>query len=195
MKPASSASPHAIIMIGVPGAGKSTFAERFAETFQALIVSQTKLERYFGVSEEASFELRDAILGEYLKTKRTIVIDGGADSKEVRDDLVKKFKKAGYQTLIVWVQTDTTEAERRAIKPYPKGSGLSVEVFDQFVSTFDPPHHREKTVVVSGKHTYTSQLKIVLKQLASNAAPKLPPAPAQQRPTDDRISPRQVRIR
>ena len=119
MKPHNPASPHAIIMIGIPGAGKSTFAERFAETFQAPIVSQTKLQREFELSTEASLALGDQIMSEYIKTRKTILIDGGANSKDVREPLVKRLTKAGYQTLVVWVQTDTIEAFRRATKPYP----------------------------------------------------------------------------
>lgn len=199
MKPASSASPHAIIMIGIPGAGKSTFAERFAETFQALLVSQTKLQRYYGTSEEASYELRDAILTEYIKTKRTVLIDGGADNKDIREQLVKRMKKAGYQPLIVWVQTDTAEAERRALKPYPKGSGLTLDEFNAHVDRFEAPGHRERTVVISGKHTYTSQLKMVLKHIAGSApgssATSQPIQPTPLTPTSGRIHSRHVTIR
>lgn len=167
MKPLTSTSPHAIIMVGIPGSGKSTFADRFADTFQAPIVSQTKLEREFGLSFETARSLRDLILAEYIKLHRTILIDGGLDAKDEREELVKKLKKVGYQPLIVWVQTDTAEALRRAVKPYPRGSGLSPEKFDELVGVFNPPHEKEKTVVISGKHTYNSQLKIILKQLAA----------------------------
>ncbi len=193
MKPLNSASPHAIIMIGIPGSGKSTFAERFAETFQAPIVSQTKLQREFALSTEASAALSDSILSEYMKTHRTVLIDGGVDSKDVRDPLVRRLTKAGYQILVVWVQTDTAEAFRRATKPYPRGSGLEADEFDRLVELFDAPHRKEKMVVISGKHTYTSQLKIVLKKLA-NADTKQPPSPPRQTP-DGRSHTRQVFIR
>lgn len=182
MKPLTPASPHAIIMIGIPGSGKSTFAEHFADTFQAPIVSQTKLQREFSLSLVAAESLRDFILFEYAKTHRTVLIDGGLDSKTNRDELVRQLMKVGYRPLIVWVQTDTTEALRRASRPYPRGSGMQREEFDGLVSAFDPPHEKDKTVVISGKHTYASQLKIILKQLASPDAtqPKLPPKPTNE---------------
>lgn len=169
-------------MIGIPGSGKSTFAEHFADTFQAPIVSQTKLQRKFSLSLVAAESLRDGILFEYTKTHRTVLIDGGLDSKSHREKLVHRLMKAGYRPLIVWVQTDTTEALRRASRPYPRGSGLNRDEFNQFVKAFDPPHEKEKTVVISGKHTYASQLKIILKQLATPDAtqPKLPPKPSPQ---------------
>lgn len=130
MKPLTPASPHAIIMIGIPGAGKSTFAEHFAETFQAPIVSQTKLEREYHLSRQQAEKLCASILAEYTKTHRTVLVDGGVDTKDRRDDLVRQLSKAGYQPLVVWVQTDTAEARRRALKPFPRGSGLDDASFD-----------------------------------------------------------------
>ena len=182
MKPLTSASPHAIIMIGIPGSGKSTFADRFADTFQAPIVSQTKLQREYGLVFEDAEALRDTILTEYMKTHRTVLIDGGLDVKEKREAMVRRLVKAGYRPLIVWVQTDTNEAFRRANKPYPQGSGLRSEDFDSLLNMFDAPGEKEKMVVISGKHTYASQLKIILKQLATpdHTQPKVPLSPAQK---------------
>lgn len=194
MKPLTPASPHAIIMIGIPGSGKSTFAEHFADTFQAPIVSQTKLQREFNLSLAAAEALRDLILFEYTKTHRTVLIDGGLDAKAKRDDLVAKLVKNGYRPLVVWVQTDTTESLRRARRPYPRGSGLHVDEFNALVTQFDPPHEKEKTVVISGKHTYASQLKIILKQLA--APDKSQPKPPSSSTTVSRSrSPRRPLIR
>jgi adenylate kinase family enzyme len=185
MKPLTAASPHAIIMIGIPGAGKSTFAERFADTFKALLVSQTKLQRDYDLTFEQAETLRDTILNEYMKTTRTVLIDGGFEVKEKREALVRKLVKAGYRPLIVWVQTDTNEAFRRATKPYPQGSGFNDEQFDEELALFEAPGKREKMVVISGKHTYASQLKIILKQLATpdTTQPRVPPAPEQAQAT------------
>jgi len=182
MKPLTAASPHAIIMIGIPGSGKSTFADHFADTFQAPIVSQTKLQREFHLSHAEAEELRDRILTEYMKTHRTVLIDGGLDVKDKREEMVRRLVKAGYRPLIVWVQTDTNEAHRRATRPYPQGSGLHSEEFDQLLDLFDAPGDKEKMVVISGKHTYASQLKIILKQLATpdHSQPKVPLSPKEK---------------
>lgn len=181
MKPLTSASPHAIIMIGIPGSGKTTFAERFAETFQAPIVSQTNFQREYRLSAVEAEALRDTILTEYMKTHRTVLIDGGLDEKEKRETLVRMLVKAGYRPLVVWVQTDTGEAHRRATKPYPRGSGMSDEEFDTQLDLFEAPGEKEKMIVISGKHTYASQLKIILKQLATpdHSQPRVPLSPDQ----------------
>lgn len=182
MKPLTSASPHAIIMIGIPGSGKSMFAERFAETFKAPIVSQTKLQYAYNLSEKQAEQLRNSILSEYMKTHRTVLIDGGLDAKEKREIMVRMLIKAGYRPLIVWVQTDTNEAFRRATKPFPRGSGLNDKGFDRLIAQFEAPSEKEKMIVISGKHTYTSQLKIILKQLATpdHSQPAVPKSPEEK---------------
>ena len=176
MKPLTPASPHAIVMVGIPGSGKSTFAEHFAETFQAPIVSTTKLKNDFRLQTKDAERLAASILNEYLKTHRTILIDGGFEKKTKRAELIRTLLKAGYRPLLVWAQTDAVEAKRRATKAYPQGSGLSDEDFAQELKAFQAPSAQEKPIVISGKHTYATQLKIVLKQLAAtNVRTDTPP--------------------
>ena len=169
-------------MIGIPGSGKTTFADRFADTFKALIVSQTTLQRAYSLTTKEAEALRNTILAEFMKTSRTIVIDGGLDGKEKREAMVRKLEKDGYRPFIVWVQTDTTESHRRATRPHPRGSGLTDEQFDVLLDAFEAPGEKEKMVVISGKHTYNSQLKIVLKQLAiaDHSQPRVPLSPEQK---------------
>jgi len=172
MKPLTPASPHVIIMVGIPGAGKSAFAEKFADTFQTPILNRTKLQKELQLDDEQADNLVDTVLKEYMKTNRTIVLEGGYDNKKHRAELIKYFTKLGYRPLVVWVQTDTIEARRRAVKAYPQGSGLSSEEFDEVVKQFQAPLISERAIVISGKHTYTTQLKIVLKQIATNTQQK-----------------------
>lgn len=185
MKPLTPASPHAIIMLGIPGAGKSAFAEHFAETFQAPILNATKLKRELSLSQASLDKLQAIVLTEYLKTRRTILIDGHFEKKAKRAELVRQVMKAGYRPLMVWVQTDSAEAKRRALKEYPAGSGLSSNDFDAAVASFQAPAEQEKAIVISGKHTYATQLKIVLKQIASHVDRNIDGAhttPPQSRP-------------
>ena len=190
MKPLTPASPHVIIMVGIPGAGKSTFAERFAETFEAPIVNHAKLQRELQLNNDQAEHLSDAILNELLKTHKTLLIDGGTDRLTKRLELNNKLKKAGYKPLLVWVQTDTQESRWRAGKPYPKGSGLTGQEFDEIIRQFDAPKPNESPIVISGKHTYTSQLKIVLRQLASSDENRSKIHPAPRDSTHNRILPR-----
>lgn len=164
MQPLTPATPHVVIMVGIPGAGKSAFAEHFAKTFQAPLVSYEALNRLIdnpAVSEQVAL----LQLSELTKTHRTLVYDGPTDTRVSRQSLVKQLAAEGYQPLFVWVQTESVEARRRATKRRD-GQRISDEEFDKAVGRFTVPLANEKMIVISGKHTYTSQLKIVLKHLA-----------------------------
>ncbi len=169
MKQPSSASPNAIVMVGLPGSGKSAFAEHFAETFESPIINTGALQQELRLDGTQADWLQAIVLNEFLKTRRTVLVDAELNTKERRAEVLKTIIKAGYRPLLVWVQTDPVESRRRATKKYPIGSGLTAHEFEAAFKNFEPPTVKEKPIVISGKHTFTTQLKIVLKQISAAA--------------------------
>lgn len=168
MKQLSLTKPHLIVMVGLHGAGKSHFAERFADTFKAPVVSAGRIrselfnEPQFNKDEsEIIGRVSDYLLDELLKTERTILVDGETHLRVQRTAIQKKAAEHGYSVLFVWVQTDNKAMRTRA-----KKNGLPLEKFDEISRKFTPPNEKEPTIVISGKHTYASQLKIVLRKLS-----------------------------
>jgi predicted kinase len=158
-------------MVGVPGSGKSFFAESFAETFNAPYVSLEKIIPLTASDSAASIIFHSQIT-ELLKTKQSIIIEGDTDTRVERDKLARKAKNAGYETLLVWVQTDPTTAKTRSVRA-SKGKvnrTLTVAEYDQIVKRFTTPNAIENSIVISGKHTYATQAKIVLKKLSAPRA-------------------------
>ena len=166
MKPSTSAAAHVIIMVGIPGSGKTTFAEHFADTFKAPYINPSDISEQMGIDADTTEKVTQLLFNELLKTSRTLVYEGSTFTKDQRAAITKLIGKAGYKPLIVWVQTEPIEAKRRAISSQKKGGVISAEEFNDAYTRFEPPTEKEKPVVISGKHTYTSQLKIVLKHLA-----------------------------
>ncbi len=172
MKPLQLSKPHIIIMVGIPGSGKSFFAEHFSETFGAPLISFSKIhDSLFEPDSRSDAEttalnsLSSYILTELLKTQRTIVYDGLSSSRVDRMNLAKLAKNAGYEALFIWSQTDSETAKLRSTKASRTKRGISPEEFSASIKKFTPPSKLERVVVISGKHTYASQLKIVLKHL------------------------------
>jgi predicted kinase len=172
MKPMTLATPHLVIMVGIPGSGKTFFAERFASTFNAPYLSAAKLSASLDISigQDSAVSLSNYILEELLKTGQTVVYDGTVDSRASRAALAKIAKDKGYSPLLVWVQTESASAKLRSTKQRKDTSYLTSDEFDSAIRRFTPPNASEKAVVISGKHTYPSQLKIVLKRLALGRA-------------------------
>ena len=165
MKPLTPTTPHVIIMVGIPGAGKTTFAAHFAKTFHAPYINPLEIAEQAKLSAAATVKVTEVLFNELLKTNQTLIYEGPTHTKIQRLAVLKKVVSAGYKPLLVWVQTESVEAKRRATKKQLPGS-ISADVFDAAIKRFQPPTAVEKAVVISGKHTYATQVKAVLKHLA-----------------------------
>ncbi|TAL14476.1 ATP-binding protein [Patescibacteria group bacterium] len=178
MKPLSLTNPHLIIMVGIPGSGKSFFAEHFANTFNAPFISHDKIAKDIAgdsqVDSTTVVRISNFLLAELLKSGQTIIYEGLTDTRTARQVLAKIARDMGYEPLLVWVQTESLAAKQRATKPQRDKSNLTDEQFDTMLHRFTPPSIIEKPIVISGKHTYPSQLKIVLKHLAVNRSETIP---------------------
>ncbi|HET8690043.1 MAG TPA: ATP-binding protein [Candidatus Saccharimonadales bacterium] len=179
MQALSPQKPLLIVMTGLPGSGKSFFADQFAETFKAPLVSADKLRQvvapnasYSREENEVVYKLAIVQLAEILKAQKTVIVDGVANSRTERAELNRLAKAAGYRQLIVWVQVDEASALHRSVQPNkrakhydPNKTTLTPELFEQFKKRFMPPLRSDDFLVISGKHTYATQAKIVLKKI------------------------------
>lgn len=185
MKSLQLPTPRLIIMVGIPGSGKTFFGEHFASTFGTPFISEYNLIEQGNADEESAQTIARIFLQELLKTQRTLVYDGTSGARIERQELAKTARDAGYAPLFVWAQTESSTAKQRAQKRSHHG-GLSDHQFDTHIKHFSAPHVTEQAVVISGKHTYPSQLKIVLKRLVEPRDPTtrtMPPArPISERP-------------
>lgn len=163
MKRLNLTKPHVIVMVGLPGAGKSSFAERFAEVFNAPLISWEAFRQSTqgsALSNKQLQDLADDMLEQIMKTNQTIVYDGQLLTAVSRKSLARSIQAAGYTPLFVWVQTDIATAKFRARK-----HGYSADTFQAAEKKFTKPTSRDNLIVISGKHTFASQLKSVLQRL------------------------------
>lgn len=187
MKPLTPSTPHVVIMVGIPGSGKTTFARSFAKTFQAPYINPSDISDLTGIDAKATEKVTRLLFDELLKTSRTLIYEGSTYAKTQRMALENMVTKAGYQPLLVWVQTDPAESKHRATKRQKGAVALTSTQFDTAFKNFQNPSETERPVVISGKHTYATQLKTVLKRLAtvrteaSSSTSLIPSGPGQPR--------------
>ncbi len=161
--------PHAVVAIGIQGSGKTFFAKKFADTFNAPFME----EAFFvenAKDETAALNILSVTLTELLKTGRSIVIEQSHSSRAERTELTKVLRSAGYVPLFVWVQVDLDTAMSRAYR----ATRLSQEEYKIAMRKFTPPHSTERPLVISGKHTFATQAKAVLKKLSAPRAAQPP---------------------
>ena len=165
MKLQSLQQPCAIVMVGIPGSGKTFFADKFTEMFEIPRVDLAYIADRSS-SPETAAELAYGQLVEILKTKGTVMLELSTDTRASRAEIAKLVKQAGYSALFVWVQVDNTTALKRTLK----AKSLTKDEFAAQLKQFSPPHPSEKAIVISGKHTYTAQARAILKRITEPRA-------------------------
>ncbi|MDO4271572.1 MAG: ATP-binding protein [Candidatus Saccharibacteria bacterium] len=172
-------SPMVIEVVGLPGAGKSFFASQFADTFGAAMVSCDKIRwtlfanhTYSDTENSIVDQVADMMITELLRTRKTFVLDGGYNTNAARKAMLARAHKNGFRVLTIVVQTDEPTSKRRATKRSDKKVGdqykqsMTNEQFELACQQYEEPQtSQDDVVVISGKHTYNTQAKTVLRRM------------------------------
>lgn len=177
----SGAQPLFVLVVGTPGSGKSFFARQFADSYRFFYVETGRFENIVSTLSSSNKEIiatakliTDATLDQALRSFKHIILEGPYYSARDREEILSRARKAGFGTLIVWVQTDLETSEYRALNRDRRriddkySLSLSQAEFAQMTRAFQKPNSsKDNLVVVSGKHDFKSQGVIVLKKIAS----------------------------
>lgn len=154
------AQQRAILVFGAPCSGKTTFSQQFAAQFNATFYDLDTLQQEHNLSRQFILLL----VAEIAKTGATLVIEGGNDTEKDRHELIEILRNAGYTPTLIWIQTDVSTIRMR-LKNKLKSVEKAKQVYDSRVAALEAPSNAEAPIVLSGKHTYHTQLKQVLTQL------------------------------
>jgi len=153
--------PRAILVFGVPMSGKSAFAEHFSEQFHAPHFDITSLEHDHNIPRKTIL----VVIKEIAKCKQAIILEGGISTEADRNEIRDLMKEAGYLTSLIWVQTDLTTIKKRL---KTKFGDRAKAIFEEETAKLEAPSEAEHPIVVSGKHTFESQLRTVLANLSKH---------------------------
>ncbi|MBO4813293.1 ATP-binding protein [Candidatus Saccharibacteria bacterium] len=153
--------PRALLVFGAPCCGKSTFSEAFSKKFGLAYYDLNKLEEDYGFSKEATI----IVLEQILKTKASIVVEGGIDTEQDRLQIRNLLRNYGYEPALVWVQTDVATIRAR-LKKRCRNVAKAKEIFEHATAEMEAPSEAEKPIILSGKHTFETQCRHVVKGLA-----------------------------
>lgn len=153
--------PRAILVFGAPGSGKTTFCKKFSQRFQAPYYN---LDTF---TEQLDFDSKQilALIEAVAQTKQNLILEGGLDTEADRKILRKLFKNSGYESALVWIQTDVNTIKSR-LKLKLRSTNQAKETYESRVKDMEAPSDYEKPIILSGKHTFESQLSQVLSQIA-----------------------------
>lgn len=150
----------AILVFGVPCSGKTTFGKQFAEQFNATFYDLDTLKEEHNLSRQFILLLVEQI----ARTGSTLVFEGGIDTEKDRREIAEILRSAGYSPTLIWIQTDVATVRAR-LKARLKSVEKAKTVYENRIQALEGPADSEAPIVLSGKHTYHTQLKQVLTQL------------------------------
>ena len=153
--------PYAILVLGAPMSGKTSFAEHFSTSIEAPFINFDKLQRQFKLTRKATIEFIRIM----ARGKQTIVIEGMGETENDREEMRKLFIELGYRTALVWVQTDMNAIKQRMLHRYKKLADAKAALSASY-EHLEAPTEEEAPIVISGKHTPQTQIKNVLSRLA-----------------------------
>ena len=149
--------PYAILVFGAPMSGKTAFAEQFSARFNAPFLNLAQLHEECHITRKVAINL----ILQIAKCKQTLVIEGALDTEKQRDEIRYLLEEAGYRPVLVWVQTDLNEIKHRMRHKYKKLEDAKNALAESY-KRIEAPSDDENPLVISGKHTFTTQCKNVL---------------------------------
>lgn len=155
--------PYAILVFGAPKSGKTTFAEHFSQTINAPFLNLTHLVNEYHVSKKLAVEL----ISQIAKSKSTLILEGSIDTEAQRKEMRETLEKLGYKPILVWVQTDLNTIKQRMRQAY-RTLDEAKDALSKALNHIEAPADDEKTIVISGKHTYQTQCRNVINRLTDN---------------------------
>lgn len=169
--------PLLILLYGFPGAGKTFFARQLCEHLQAAHVQGDRIRgelfeepRYDREENQVVSQLMDYMTSEFLSAGVSVIYDVNAGRLSQRRLMRDMARKEHALPILVWFQIDTDTAFARTAKrdrrraddkyamPLQRGD------FERLAAAMQNPQG-EDYVVVSGKHSFDTQLSAIIKQL------------------------------
>jgi predicted kinase len=171
------AKPILIMLYGYSGAGKSFFARQLVEQVQAAHVYGDRIRgelfdtpRYDKEENDVVEQLMDYMTGEFLSAGLSVVYDVNAMRVSQRRNLRELARKTKALPVLIWLQIDQESAfarlglrdRRRADDKFAGPSDRAT--FDRIAGGMQNPQN-EEYIVISGKHTFDSQLSAFIKRM------------------------------
>lgn len=167
------------MMLGIPGAGKTSIAERIAEITKAVHISSDQFRKHMfdnpenitKIEHDQIYDMLDYIAGQILKSGKSVIYDANLNQYVHRLEKYQICKDVNALPKLVWVKTSEEVARKRAteqadLHPRHRPFGnMRTETFERLAAQMEEPKKDEKATVISGDEINKTKIKTVIKSL------------------------------
>ena len=163
--------------VGLPGAGKTTFARNFSYCLNAEHLRGDKIGLELFRFPTFSPQERQMVYaemgrraGEALHTGKHVIYDAAVNTRAQRDALVVLAQKNGGEAIGVLIDTAPQLAKKRAgtlrdnAIAGPVARITPPHIFDQYAAAFEAPDDNEDVVVIAGDAPFVLQYRRLQRQ-------------------------------
>jgi len=133
-----------IMVMGLPGSGKSFFARHLCDALQAVYLGTDELRKQMGLmgkyQKQSKFQVYELMLkeaSEYLQRGKTVVLDATFYLEEIREKVAGIAKKQDATLIPILVEAEDTMIRERLSKPR-EDSEADWEVHQKLKGEFEP---------------------------------------------------------
>lgn len=181
-------SRYIFLMLGLPGSGKSYFAENLAKKMGAvhlnsdamrlaIFKSRSETDRIYHSDlrptlNTYTFGALNYAAASALRTDSSVIYDACNNTRKERLDTALALQEDGVIPVVLWVETPTEEAIKRAIQRRESDiqHRLSEQAAREYVtkieSEIEVPDAQENSIQIDGTISFEQQYETFKKQLA-----------------------------
>lgn len=133
-----------VMVMGLPGSGKSYFAKRLAKEIDAVYLGSDELRKEMGLMGLYRLENKLTVYEEMFrraklihKTGKNVVLDGTFFLQQVRDLVIFLAKSLSWRLTIIHIQAEEELITKRLSKSR-EDSEADLEVYQKIKSEFEP---------------------------------------------------------
>lgn len=138
-----------VVILGLPGAGKSYLAEKVAKEYNALYLNSDKVKKenpplidYTDLTKNQGYEEMFLFLKEALSQGQHVILDATFYKKALRNKILKLADQEGIAVYFIEVVASTRVTHERIMKQR-KYSDADLKIYRKVKEQFDPleVHH------------------------------------------------------
>ena len=144
MKKYSKVASELVMVMGLPGSGKSYFAKGLAKEIDAVYLGSDELRKEMGLLGNYQLDNKLSVYGEMFnrakeihKSGESLVLDGTFYLQQVRDLFIFLAKSLSWNLSIIHIKADESLISKRLSKPR-EDSEADMEVYLKIKSEFEP---------------------------------------------------------